>query len=97
MKSENSNWRINIKLDSPIAMGNTQIEQVQLRRPNTGELRGLSLNDVLNMEVSTLHKLLPRITAPALTEQQVSQLDPADLVQIGGELATFFMPKSMLA
>jgi len=82
-----------IELDSPIARGDTAIGQVEIRKPSAGELRGLSLASVLQMEVDSLVRLLPRITSPALTEADVRKMDPADLVQAGTEVAGFLLTK----
>lgn len=46
------------------------------------------------MDVAALTKVLPRITDPALTEADVRDMDPADLVQLGGVVAGFLLPKS---
>lgn len=80
--------------EQPIKRGNTKIPEVQVRTPNSGELRGLSLTAILNMEVDSLRVLLPRITAPALTTNEIDELMPADLVGLGGKIAGFFVPKA---
>ncbi len=85
--------RINVTLDVPFMRGKHTISEIQLRKPSSGELRGLNLQDVLNLDVKAMHKLLPRITAPSMTEQEVSQLDPADLVEISTEVVSFFIRK----
>lgn len=84
---------VTIQLDQPIERGDTTIAEVQLRKPQSGELRGLNLSDLLQLDVNALHKLLPRITQPTLTEQDVAALDPADLVALGTGAAGFFIPK----
>ncbi len=86
--------RTTVKLDTPIKRGNDEIPEVQLRKPNSGELRGLNLSDILQLDVNALHKLLPRVTAPGLTESEISELDPVDLVQLGTGVAGFFIPKT---
>lgn len=85
-----------VTLDTPLKRGDKAITDIRLRKPMSGELRGLSLTDVLQLDVSALHKLLPRISDPTLTEQEVSQLDPADLVQLGTEVVGFFITKGKL-
>ena len=85
-----------ITLDTPIKQGEEQIEMVELRRPNAGELRGLSIADILQLDVNANIKLLPRISNPMLTEHQVASLDPADLTQMASAVAGFFLPKSAL-
>lgn len=84
-----------IELDTPIVRKGGDVKKVTLRKPKAGELRGLNLTDILQMDVNALGKLLPRITGPSLTEAEVQAMDPADLVQLGGEVAGFLVPKRM--
>lgn len=88
---------VTVKLDEPIKRGEKLINEIQLRRPKSGALRGLSLINVANMEVSTLLKLLPRISEPALTEHDINNMDPSDLTALGMEVAGFLPQKSMMA
>ncbi len=64
-----------ITLDNPVKRGEQVIEQVTLMKPNAGTLRGVSLAAVANSEVDALIKVLPRMTAPMLTEQEVAALE----------------------
>jgi len=82
-----------ITLYSPIDRSDNTITDIQLRRPTSGELRGLNLTDVLQLEVGSLVTLLPRITQPSLTKQEVELLDPSDLLQLGGGISRFFLPQ----
>lgn len=82
-----------ITLDSPIQRGEKTIEKIVLRKPTAGELRGMALSDVLQLQVDALVKLTPRLSSPALTEPEMRELDPADLVQIGGVIAGFLLTK----
>ncbi|MDO8591497.1 MAG: phage tail assembly protein [bacterium] len=86
-----------VTLDTPIKRGEQIIEKITLRKPTSGELRGTSLADLCNLDVDALQKVLPRIASPMLTEQDVARLDPADLVQLGGKFASFFLPKALQA
>jgi len=83
-----------ITLDHPIKRGEQTIEKIQVRRPGSGELRGCSLLDLMRMDVSALHVVLPRLTTPTLTQHDVSRLDPADLTQLGTAVTNFLLPKS---
>ena len=83
-----------ITLDSPIKRGDQSITSVTLRKPSSGELRGLNLTDILQMDVNSLKKVLPRITSPILTEQDIDSLDPADLVDLGSSIALFLVKKA---
>lgn len=82
-----------VTLDVPIQSGSQTVTHVTLRRPLSGELRGIALANLLQLDVASLQALLPRITTPMLTRAQIEQLDPADLVQLGSEAIGFLLPK----
>lgn len=86
-----------VDLDTPIQRGGQEITRITLRKPSSGELRGLSLHDVLQLDVSSLQRLLPRISTPSVTEHDVAQMDPADLLQLGGVAVGFLLPKEKKA
>ncbi len=83
-----------VNLDTPIKRGNETIARITVRKPGAGELRGCSLIDLMRMEVTALHAVLPRITSPTLTQQDVSKMDPADLMQLGTAVSHFLLPKA---
>lgn len=85
-----------ITLDEPIKRDGGDITSIDLRRPTSGELRGLSLAELLNTQVDPLIKLLPRITQPTLTEAELKKMAPADLVQLGGAVVNFLAPKAAM-
>ncbi|MFP4894509.1 phage tail assembly protein [Paraburkholderia sp. EG304] len=86
-----------VTLDAPLERnGGPSITEITLRKPASGELRGTSLNALVNLDVDALGKVLPRISSPTLTEFDVQQLDPADLVQLGVVFAGFLLPKRAL-
>lgn len=82
-----------ITLDTPIKRGDQTITSVSLRKPAAGELRGLNLTDLLQMDVAALQRVLPRISSPTLTEADVSGMDLSDLLQCGSMVAGFLLPK----
>ncbi|RQS11275.1 phage tail assembly protein [Burkholderia sp. Bp9002] len=82
-------------LDTPLVRGDQTIAAITLRKPKAGELRGVSLSDLVSLDVAALSKVLPRISTPMLTEADVANIDPADLVQLGGIFAGFLMPKAV--
>ncbi|SDG27214.1 Phage tail assembly chaperone protein, E, or 41 or 14 [Onishia taeanensis] len=82
-----------VELDTPITRGKAVVNEIMVRKPKSGALRGVSLTDVLQMDVTALSKVLPRITEPALTDGEIRDMDPADLVQLGGVVAGFLLPK----
>ena len=82
-----------VTLDTPIKRGNSEITEVTLRTPNAGELRGVSLAELLQMKVDALQTVLPRITNPILHKQDMATLDPADLVNMGTVVVGFLLTK----
>lgn len=86
-----------INLDTPIVRGELTIDVVEVRKPKSGALRGLSLSALLNLDYGALETLLPRITNPILSKQDVAELDPSDLTQLGSEVMDFLLPKDAKA
>lgn len=84
-----------IDLDEPIMMGETKITQLVIRKPNVRALQGVKIADLLQGDVSAICTVLPKVSSPTLTKQQIEQLEPADLAQIGGVMMTFLQPKSV--
>ncbi|WP_438767914.1 phage tail assembly protein [Kushneria sp. TE3] len=82
-----------IELDTPIVRGEQTIDSVSVRKPTAGELRGVNLSDVLQLQTDALMKLIPRLSIPSLTDHEARQMDPADLVQLGSEVAGFLVSK----
>lgn len=87
-----------VVLEAPIQRaGSDDIVTLTLRRPGSGELRGLSMVRLGQMEVNELLKLLPRITMPVLTDLECAAIDPADMMEICSELGDFLLTKSRAA
>jgi Phage tail protein E. len=86
-----------VPLDNPITRGDTKITALQLRRPNSGELRGLTLSDLARMDVNAMIKLLPRIATPSITEADAAAMPPEDLFACATEIGSFFLQKADLA
>jgi hypothetical protein len=86
-----------ITLDTPLTRGEHTIDTVTLRKPQVSALRGTSLAALANLDINALQCVLPRITTPTLTEAEIAQLDPADLMQLGGAFAHFLLPKALMA
>ncbi|RFA31324.1 hypothetical protein CAI21_01465 [Alkalilimnicola ehrlichii] len=80
-----------VKLQTPIPRNGGDIVELALRKPGAGELRGLALVELLQMDVNALAKVLPRISQPTVQEREVQQMDPADLVECGGIVVSFLL------
>ena len=85
-----------VTLDTPIRRGTTSIESITLRKPNSGELRGVSLVELLQMDVGSLIKVLPRISSPSITAVEVAGMDPADLLALSSKISGFLLQKSAM-
>lgn len=83
-----------VTLDTPIERGEQTIGILQLRKPKSGELRGLSLVDLGQLKVDALTELLPRISNPPISKIEAANLDPADLLACGAEIGSFLLQKS---
>ena len=86
-----------VEFDTPIVRGNLTITEVNINKPKTGALRGLSLSDLLKLDVETVIKLVPRVSTPPLTEPEVAALDPADFLSISTAVVGFFASKDQRA
>lgn len=86
-----------VQLDTPIKRGNSEITEIVLRKPQSGALRGTRLQAIMDMDVSAMMTVIPRISTPTLTAQEMAELDPADLTALSVEVVTFLLKKSVLA
>lgn len=80
-----------VDLEEPIVRGETSFPTLTLRKPSAGELRKLSLKDLINSDIDAILELLPRISDPILTDHEVNNISPGDLAQVGGVIRGFFL------
>ncbi len=88
------NTTVTIALDTPIKRGETLIDSITLRKPGAGELRGCTISDLARMDITTLVRVIPRISSPSLTEPEVNAMDLADLTELASEVAGFLLKKA---
>lgn len=88
-------------LDSAIVIDGVVLHpagtEIKVRKPQSGELRGLQVAALLQMDYNQLETLAPRVTTPMLHKQAVAAMDPADLTQLGSEVTDFLLPKGAKA
>lgn len=83
-----------VTLEEPITRPSGQrIEVITIRKPMGVALRRVVLSDLLSLSTEALHTVLPRVTEPVLVKPDFDLIDPADLVKLGTELVSFFVPK----
>uniref|UniRef100_A0A3B0MJX9 Phage tail protein E n=1 Tax=Arsenophonus endosymbiont of Trialeurodes vaporariorum TaxID=235567 RepID=A0A3B0MJX9_9GAMM len=88
---------LTINLEEPISRGETPISQVTLRKPQVGDLRGVQLSPLMQMDIDAMIKVLPRIMTSSLNEQEMRQMSPGDFFNLANELGLFLLPKSVTA
>ncbi len=85
-------------LDDPIVIaGEEKIPAgtvITVRKPGSGELRGLALNNLLQLDVASLEALAPRITSPTIFKPLAAAMAPNDMLQFGTEVVDFLLPKA---
>lgn len=86
-----------ITLNQPLKRSAGDIAQLTLHKPNSGALRGVSLQECVMMNTDAICVVIPRISDPKLTPQEMAMLDPSDLLQLGAALANFLLPPSLTA
>lgn len=88
-------------LDADIKVGEQILHpagtEITVRKPGSGELRGLTLTALIQLDYAALEALAPRITTPILHKPHVAAMDPADIMQFGTEVMDFLLPKSAKA
>lgn len=68
--------------------------EISVRKPGGGEMRGLSLQTLIQGDYNSLESIAPRITSPTITKQQFAAMDPADMTQFHLELLDFLLPSA---
>ena len=80
-----------VHLATPIAREAGPVTALTLRKPKAGNLRGLSLQSLMQSDVNAIITVLPRICEPFITEQEAADLEADDLAELGGAILGFFM------
>lgn len=70
--------------------GDEQIKSIRLRKPKGGDLRGLSLKDLMQADVDAIITILPRISDPIMTTADAADLEAQDIAEAGGTITSFF-------
>lgn len=89
---EQNKTEATVELEQPLKRGEQLITSVIARKPKVGSLRGVSLADLLNMDINAMLKVLPRITSPSISDIELRKMQPADFVSLASEVASFLVP-----
>ncbi|AYH25837.1 MULTISPECIES: phage tail assembly protein [Pectobacterium] len=84
-------------LQNPITRKGSDVKEVTITGAlkQAGSLRGLKVYDVMTSDVDSLLTLLPRVTSPALTKEELMAMDTWDFCQLSNAVATFLQPSSL--
>ena len=67
---------------------------MQVRKPMTGELRGLKLIDLMQVDTNAMLELLPRVTQPILDVQLLNgEVDSSDFLEMASTVLLFLKPE----
>lgn len=91
-----------ITLTKPLMRGETSYSQIRLNKPGSPECQGCDLLSLVQMNVTQVHKVLPRITQPAVSPADFiggskANIDISILFEMAGEIAGFLLGKQKLA
>ncbi|MBD1567963.1 MULTISPECIES: phage tail assembly protein [Aliivibrio] len=84
-----NNQTVTVTLPTPFEKGDKTITEIELRKPNAGNLRGLSLIGVCEMQFDAACTLLPRISI--LNERDLLNMEVENLAPLMTEIASFFV------
>ena len=82
---------IDCHFETGFERGNDTITKVRLRKPTAGELRGISIQDVMRGDTGTIITILPRISDPVMTANDAESLEAQDIAEATGAVMGFFM------
>lgn len=83
-----------VTLARPIVREGSTLATFRLREPDAGEMRGLTMQDLLTCDVASVITLIPRIAAPQVTKAEAEKLKPVDLAQCAGIIRSFFLTEA---
>lgn len=84
-----SKQTVTVALPTPFEKDGITITEIELRKPNAGNLRGLSLLGVCEMQFDAACTLLPRISS--LNERDLLNMEVENLTPLMVEVASFFV------
>ncbi|RYU50044.1 phage tail assembly protein [Aliivibrio finisterrensis] len=83
------NKLVKITLPTPIMKDDKEVTTIELRKPCAGDLRGLNLTDVCQMDFNAAYEILPRISI--LNERDLLDIEVENLTPLMVGIANFFV------
>lgn len=78
-----------IPLETPLPRDGGDLAELKLRRPTSGDFRGLSIAKLGQFDYDSVRLLLPRISLDGLIAEEVDRIDPADMMEVSTALSDF--------
>lgn len=80
---------VQIDLEESALLGGAMTDKIQLREPRSGDLRGLKVMDLLNLDVQSHITLLPRLN-PKIKKAELEDLSLGALLSLQTQVVGFF-------
>ena len=84
-----------VQLEVQIKRQGGDVTELKVMKPLGGDLRGLSLKNLVDMDAVSVQVLLPRITVPTLIQAEANSLDLVDLAVCAGVVYDFLHPMAV--
>ena len=85
-----------VTLTEALTIDGGSVKKIQLRRPMGGDLRGLKLTELLQLDVTAVSRLVPRISTPPVSETQMAAMGAADITKLATGVVGFFVDPAEL-
>lgn len=85
-----------VTLTKPVQRGDTTIASIVLREPSASDMRGLKLTEMMQMDVATMIRLIPRVSNPGLAPDEVAAMTGADLMALSTTVVGFFFTEEQI-
>ena len=81
---------VEVTLNNPLLYGGEENYTFAVRKPMGLDLAGTNMTDVMQQNVTTLSRLLPKISTPVILSKSISTMDMQDIQLIGVAVSIFF-------
>ncbi len=88
---------VTVAIETVVKRDGGDLDKLRFRRPVSGDLRGISIAKLGQLDYDELRKLLPRISLDGLVPTEIDALDVADQIEVAGAVTDFLVPKRRMA
>lgn len=80
---------VQIDFDEDVFLGGENTNKIQIREPRSGDLRGLKVMDLLNLDVLSIITLVPRLN-PRIKKAELEDLALSSMLTLQKQVVDFF-------